>query len=406
MINDNDASTVGGPPSGSGDQTTGRHVVVFADTADFDAQARELRNLTGLTDVASARELRSRAGGIEDMDNVAATVFDRLRIAVVDADPEQVASLRSARRAGGSVLAVEPELIHHPLAAPVLSQVWSDTDAHAWGLAAAGVTATSADGAGVKVAVLDTGFDLAHPDFGGRKVTSRSFVPGESVQDAHGHGTHCIGTSCGPAQPPSGRRYGVAPGAEIFVGKVLSNSGSGSDRNILAAIEWAVEADCDVISMSLGADVRRKSMAYEAVGRRALDAGTLIIAAAGNNARRPGDNGFVGVPANSSTIMAVGAADAREALGWFSAGSTEVDGGQIDIAGPGVGVYSSWPMPKRYNTISGTSMATPHVSGIAALWCQTSGKRSRELWTLLIQNARRLPLPSADVGAGLVQAPR
>ncbi|WP_068269265.1 S8 family peptidase [Aldersonia kunmingensis] len=404
MIFDDDNTGVS--PLGAGEQTTGRFVVVFAEGADFNTQARELRSVAGISEVASASELRSRAGGTDELSTSPATVFDRLRIAVVDADPRQTVALQAAQETDSPILSVEPELIHHPLAAPVLSQVWADSDAHAWGLAATAVLGSSVDGTGVKVAVLDTGFDLKHPDFAGRKITSRSFVPGEDVQDANGHGTHCIGTSCGAKQPQGVRRYGVAHAAEIFAGKVLSNSGSGSDANILAAIEWAIDNDCDVISMSLGADVRRKSMAYEAVGRRALDAGTLIIAAAGNNARRPGDPGFVGIPANSSTIMAVAAIDPTELVAAFSSGSSDVEGGQIDIAAPGVNVFSSWPLPKRHRAINGTSMATPHVSGIAALWCQQSGKRGRDLWTLLTQNARRLPLPSSDVGAGLVQAPR
>ncbi|MBD0322660.1 MAG: S8 family serine peptidase [Aldersonia sp.] len=401
MIYDNDSTADREATS----RTTGRHLVVFADGADFAVEARELRSLAGITETASAQHLRSQRGGLDQLDASPATVFDRLHIAVVDADPDQLTAIRAARHTDSPVLAVEPELVHHPLAAPVLTQTWTDTNARTWGLAATCVQDSSRDGSGVRVAVLDTGFDLEHPEFARRALTQRSFVPGESVQDVHGHGTHCIGTACGPKSPDDCRRYGVAHRADIYVGKVLSNKGSGFDRNILAAIEWAIDGRCDVISMSLGANVRSKSLAYEAVGRRALDAGTLIIAAAGNNAQRPRDPGFVGVPANSSTIMAVGALQPTETMGWFSAGSTEVDGGQVDIVGPGVGVYSSWPMPARHRSIDGTSMATPHVAGLAALWCQATGKRGRELWALLTQNARRLPLPSSDVGAGLVQAP-
>jgi subtilisin family serine protease len=157
--------------------------------------------------------------------------------------------------------------------------------------------------------------------------------------------------------------------------------------------------------MSLGADVRTVDPAYEAVGRRALDAGTLIVAAAGNNANRTfGDPGFVGVPANSPSIMAIGAVDPGLQIAPFSARSQPVDGGQVDLAAPGVAVYSTWPMPIRYNTLQGTSMATPHVAGIAAVWAEATGRRGRDLWSTLVQQARRLDQPSADVGAGLVQA--
>ena len=118
---------------------------------------------------------------------------------------------------------------------------------------------------------------------------------------------------------------------------------------------------------SLGADVRRPHPPYSVAGRRALRRGSLIIAAAGNNASRPDDPGFVGSPANSPDIMAVGALDSRLRVASFSARTLPGRGGQVDIAGPGVGVYSAWPMPTRYQSISGTSMACPHVSGTAAL---------------------------------------
>jgi subtilisin family serine protease len=256
------------------------------------------------------------------------------------------------------------------------------------------------------VAVLDTGMDLMHPDFAGRSITSRSFIPGQPVQDGHGHGTHCIGTACGPKSPSGTRRYGVAHEAEIFVGKVLSDQGSGDDSGILAGIEWAVANQCAVISMSLGADVNAPHPPYNVAGRRALRRGSLIIAAAGNNADRPSNPGFVGVPANSPDILAVGALDNGLRLAWFSARSLPSRGGQLDIAGPGVDVYSSWPMPMRYNTISGTSMATPHVAGIAALAAQATGRRGLELWATLLKESRRLQQKSVDVGAGLSLAPQ
>jgi len=270
-----------------------------------------------------------------------------------------------------------------------------------------GAQLSSFSGAGISVAVLDTGFDPTHPDFAGRAVTVKSFIAGEGPEDGHGHGTHCIGTSCGPKSPGTGPRYGVAYGASIFAGKVLSNAGSGSDGGILAGIDWAITQGCAVISMSLGADVPRVHPPYTVAGRRALEKGTLIVAAAGNNAMRTQLNfGFVGTPANSPYIVAVAALNQQLDVSFFSARTlADVKGGQVDLAGPGFQVYSSWPMPTRYRSISGTSMATPHVAGVAALWAEATGYRGSALWSTLTQESKRLLAPSLDVGSGLVLAP-
>jgi subtilisin family serine protease len=278
-----------------------------------------------------------------------------------------------------------------------------------WGLQATKVVNCCRTGAGIRVAVLDTGFDLQHPDFAGRSVTSQSFITGQEVQDGHGHGTHCIGTALGAKCPGVRPRYGVAYEAEIFAGKVLSNAGSGSDTGILAGIEWAVQNGCAVISMSLGAATQPGqpfSQVFERVALRAQEQGTLIIAAAGNESQRPGIVNPVGHPANCPSIMAVAAMDVQGAIARFSNRGINPDGGQVDIAGPGVDVHSSWPMPTRYRRISGTSMATPHVAGIAALYAEADpAARGAALGRALTGGALRLTLPSTDVGAGMVQAP-
>jgi subtilisin family serine protease len=278
-----------------------------------------------------------------------------------------------------------------------------------WGLQLTKTTSSQYSGKGVRVAVLDTGMDLGHPDFAGRTVVARSFVMGQAVQDGHGHGTHCIGTAAGPKQPGQLPRYGVAYEAEIYAGKVLSNQGSGGDSGILAGISWAIRNDCPIISMSLGAPTvpgQSYSTVFETVARRALSRGTLIIAAAGNESSRPAHIAPVGHPANCPSIMAVGAIDQRLEVASFSNGGLNPNGGQVDIAGPGVMVRSSWPRPMLYRTISGTSMATPHVAGLAALLAEADpDARGRTLSCLLMQTARRLALSARDVGAGLVQAP-
>ena len=392
-------------------QTTGRSVVVFGDDmrGDREAITARLRSFAGITSVVRAGDYREGALDADAAAGAEAIAFDALGVAVVGIDPGALtASVASAQASDGQILAIEPERVMRAIAepAPAASARFADDDAFTWGLRATGADATRATGRVIRVAVLDTGLDLEHPDFDGRSITAQSFVTGSPAQDRQGHGTHTAGTACGSAAPAQGRRYGVAAEAEIFAGKVLDDGGSGTDAGILAGIEWAITNGCRVISMSLGADVPTVSTAYETVGRRALAAGTLIIAAAGNNASRSsGFLGFVGMPANSPSIMAVAAVDADLAVADFSAASNPVEGGQVDIAGPGVAVYSSWPMPRRSNTISGTSMATPHVAGIAALWSQTTGATAQELWDALVERARSLELPASDVGAGLVQAP-
>lgn len=445
MIEPNSGFNGGDQPIGSEPgiavaQTTGRHVVVFAE--DDTDPASVLRSVAGLSSLASSREYGTAGMDVAEAERADAAFFDELGVAVVSADPDQLRALQTSPEAHGRVLAVTPEYVHHVLTvgpdylagyrqgvidltehgnggghgattgtrAPALagpSVAFADTDAATWGLQATRVVSSPRSGKGIRVAVLDTGLDLAHPDFAGRNVQSKSFVPGvTSAQDGHGHGSHCVGTSCGPKNPEGVRRYGVAHEADIYVGKVLSDKGSGTDEGILAGIDWAITNDVHIVSMSLGADVPNQHPPYNQVGRRALNRGTLIIAAAGNNAARPANPGFVGIPANSPAIIAVGALDSGLGTASFSARTLPQRGGQVDLAGPGVQVFSSWPMPTRYHTISGTSMATPHVSGIAALWAEATEHRALRLWGTLVKESRRLAEPSLDVGSGLVVAPQ
>ncbi|GET37978.1 S8 family peptidase [Microseira wollei] len=418
----------------AGSETTGRYLILFREDA-VDAGIQMLSesasiNLSGEAD--------------------SPIVLSTLGVAVVSAAPAQLRSLRVSADENSPILAIEPERVVYALEDPELGNpkllrspttmdvtadylkgyrdavnqlVGSllpteqgqltlkevDESVATWGLQATKVVNSCYSGQGIKIAVLDTGFDLNHPDFIGRSIQSKSFIPGEEVQDGHGHGTHCIGTALGALKPSQLPRYGIAYNAEIYAGKVLSNRGSGADGGILQGIEWAIANGCQVISMSLGSPTEvgtPYSRVYEAVAQRALSRGTLIVAAAGNESRRDlGTINPVGRPANCPSIMAVAAIDSQMQIARFSTRGINPDGGQIDIAGPGVAVRSSWLMPTQYNKISGTSMATPHVAGIAALHAQATGLKGQELWNLLVRTARRLPLPSEDVGVGIVQAP-
>src|SRR5690625_4366307 len=263
-------------------------------------------------DTSGPAVLEDEAPGLLQAEGFSTSLyFPRLGIGVVDGESEHLDVLSARCRDQRVPMSFRPELTYYAIAEvpSALASPFGDSAELTWGLQAVGISAAQQNGhtgAGVRVAVLDTGFDAAHPDFAARSPVLESFIEGEGPEDGHGHGTHCVGTACGPRQPQSPPGYGVAAEAEIYSGKVLGADGSGSDTSILAGIDWALQQECQVISMSLGADVREVHPPYVAAGRRALERGSLIIAAAGNNAQRSaGDYGFVGAPANSPHVMAV-----------------------------------------------------------------------------------------------------
>src|SRR6185437_7637714 len=148
------------------------------------------------------------------------------------------------------------------------------------------------------------------------------------------------------------------------------------------------------------------SSIYEQVAQRALGAGTVILAAAGNDSLRPEAIAPVDHPANCPSILAVAAIDAYLRFAPFSCGGINSDGGEVNLAAPGVAIRSAWPRPDLYRMNSGTSMATPYVAGIAALLAEANPSiRGRDLQELLTKATRPLELPPRDVGAGLAQAP-
>lgn len=289
-----------------------------------------------------------------------------------------------------------------------------------WHLQAVGIrSGQNFLGNGVKVAVLDTGLDLAHPDFAGRVAAAncRSFVPGAAtVNDGNGHGTHCCGLVNGPVSPFSGRRYGAAPGAELLVGKVLDDGGSGYDSGIIAGIAWAAGAGARVISLSLGSARRvgaASAAAYEHIARRLARAGLdcLLVAAAGNESRRSVRRlAPVGNPAACPSFLAVAAVDRSRRVADFSCAQLDRIG-TLELSAPGVAVRSSIPTAlvgtgaDPYAAFSGTSMATPIAAGVAALWRQAfPALTSVELWRELVRRARPLGT-RRDYGFGMVQVP-
>jgi subtilisin family serine protease len=226
-------------------------------------------------------------------------------------------------------------------------------------------------GQGVNVAVLDTGVDAGHPDLAGQVATTASFVPYEqSVTDYNGHGTHVASTIVGTGAASDGKEKGVAPGARLDVGKVLDTEGSGQDSWIIAGMEWAAQQEhAKIISMSLGGGATDGTDPMsEAVNRLSADTGALFVIAAGNSGPQT-----IGAPGAADSALTVGAVDSADQLADFSSqGPRSGDGGlKPEITAPGVDILAARSQFVRgsgyYTTMSGTSMATPHVAGAAAL---------------------------------------
>lgn len=382
---------------------TGRYFLIL------DKNSREIMKVIRLLEkrwglsVASTADFTSTPPDESRLKDADALVFNELGVALVGVEEKRIEQMELS----GSGFKIVPEkVVYIPDEIP--ADIANGNDA-TWGIRTTEVLDSSYTGSGVKVAILDTGFDINHPDFEGREITTISFVPDETIDDFHGHGTHCIGTACGSVSL-QGERYGVATQAHIYAGKVLSNQGSGAQSWILNGMAWAANSGCKVLSMSLGSQVlegESYDVAYERAAQFALSKGTFIVAAAGNNSRRS-KNRFspVASPADCPSILAVAAIDPELQVADFSNRAINPSG-LVDIAAPGVDIYSSWPMPTRYRTLSGTSMATPHVAGIAALLFEKYPDATPSMIEdELKKNAKTLPLPTEDVGVGLSIAPQ
>lgn len=252
------------------------------------------------------------------------------------------------------------------------------------------------DGKGTKVAVLDTGIDADHPDVKDRLVGARSFVPGEEVDDKNGHGTHVASTIAGSGAASEGANKGVAPAADLLVGKVLGDEGSGADSGIIEAMEWAKAEGADIVSMSLGSPVPDDGTdpMSQAVDSLSADGGPLFVIAAGNAYGA----GAIGSPGSAEKALTIAAVDKQDRRAPFSSMGPLVrsHGLKPDLSAPGVGINAaaSQSIPGvegMYQSLSGTSMATPHVAGAAAILKQRhpgwSGQRIKDA---LMTSSRKL----------------
>jgi subtilisin family serine protease len=337
-------------------------------------------------------------------------IFERLRIALInEAGAGRLQALLKSTQS--PFLSSEPERFVRAFQAVSRNKgplPFKDTSAATWGVHAVGAAAARVTGKGVKLAILDTGFDFTHPDFSGRTIHRKSFVGTRQAKDMEGHGTHIAGIAGGDRKGRDGVRYGLASGARLYIGKILDDAGEGTDGQTLAGIEWALEKGCQIISMSFGAPVEAGepwSAIFEHVAQIAMAGRCLLVAASGNESERAKDKPVIaGVnhPANCPSIMAVGALTPALGVADYScAGFGFGFGGQIDIAAPGDNILSTKP-GGGYRRESGTSMATAFVAGMAALlWEQYPAAGAGDIWTRLTQQAWRLALPASDVGAGL-----
>jgi subtilisin family serine protease len=338
------------------------------------------------------------------------------------------------------VVAVAP-VMPMKLIAPVPAAAPSEPAAAGvtWGVHAVAADTSPFTGNGIVVAVLDTGIDPTHPAFAGVELERRNFT-NAGDDDDHGHGTHCAGTILG--RNVNDTRIGVAPGVKkAMIGKVLGGNGGGSDV-VMQAIQWAANGGAHVISMSLGIDF--PGFVAELVGRgvptematsMALEGyranvllferlaalisaqnlfmqATLLVAAAGNESQRDVNPDFeiaVSPPAVADGIVSVAALG--QGPQGFSVATFSNTGARV--SGPGVGIVSA-RAGGGLTAMSGTSMATPHVAGVAALWAEklaTEGRLNAQLLlNSLIGSATsagiRPGTDAADIGAGLVRAPQ
>ncbi|OLF09076.1 hypothetical protein BLA60_21055 [Actinophytocola xinjiangensis] len=274
-----------------------------------------------------------------------------------------------------------------------------------------------ATGDGVRVAVLDTGIDTDHPDLAGKTVVSKDFTGGGGVEDGHGHGTHVASIVTGSGAASQGRYRGVAPDVSLAVGKVLDDSGWGTDDGVLAGMRWAAaESGAKVVNMSLGGQpTDGQDPMSIAVNTLSREYGTLFVIAAGNY----GQDQSVGSPATADDALSVGSVSKTDSPSDFSSRGPRLGDGAVkpEISAPGGAIVAARPggvepigepVGDGYQRLDGTSMAAPHVAAAAAMLAQQHPDWSvQELKSALVSSAAEVPGATvSQVGAGRLDLDR
>ncbi|MGH3647413.1 MAG: S8 family serine peptidase [Micromonosporaceae bacterium] len=271
-------------------------------------------------------------------------------------------------------------------------------------------------GKGVKVAVLDTGIDATHADFTGRIGASKDFSGSGTVNDTVGHGTHVASTIAGTGAASGGKYQGVAPDATLLIGKVCADAWC-EESAILAGMQWAADSGAKVVNVSLGGgDTPQLDPLEQAVNDLTASHGLLFVIAAGNAGNAGGDE-TLSSPASADAALAVGAVTKDDQLADFSSRGPRTGDGALkpEITAPGVEIVAANAKDgflgepgQKYTTLSGTSMATPHVAGAAALLAQQhTDWKAGTLKSALVGSAKTLPELGAHAqGAGRLDVGR
>ncbi|MDG9716302.1 S8 family serine peptidase [Streptomyces sp. DH24] len=365
----------------------GHTLVVPADAARLVATGTLDRRLFDVTELGRAATRKAHRGGLKVI------VGYRGAAAATKADVRDAGTLRRTLKSLNADAVQAPREATPELWAAVtngdrtasgIAHVWLDgvrkanLDKSVPQIGAPKAWAAGYDGKGVKIAVLDTGVDATHPDLKDQVIAAKNFSTSADATDKVGHGTHVASIAAGTGAKGGGAYKGVAPGAKLLNGKVLSDDGYGDDSGILAGMEWAAEQGADVVNLSLGgADTPDTDPLEAAVDKLSADKGILFAVAAGND----GDFGdqTVGSPGSAKSALTVGAVDDQDKLASFSSRGPGLDGAvKPDVTAPGVDITAAaapgsaiaeevGEKPAGYLSISGTSMATPHVAGAAAI---------------------------------------